>query len=208
MPRSPDHIAEVVETSTTEFLAQCLGQDQLSFPSMPAFGSWVRAQEENSGNQIYGVVYQGSTTPIDSIHRARALGLSLTELRQQQPQIFAMLKTEFRVAILGFQPAPQPERPVEPIYQYIPPCPPPVHQAVYRCSTASVIAFTTQLEFLRTLLSLTHAPVDNLVAAVIRQGYQIRNLDRTWLVQACRSLSLLLKDDYDRLRSILGQIHS
>lgn len=208
MPRSPDHIAEVVETSTTEFLAQCLGQDELSFPSMPAFGSWVMAHEENSGNQIYGVVYHGTTTPIDSIHRARALGLSLAELRQQQPQIFAMLKTEFRVAILGFQSTGQAAEPAGSIYQYIPPCPPSVHQAVYRCQPESVLAFTTQLDFLRTLLILGNAPVDSLVAAVIRQCYQIRNLDRAWLVAACRSLSILLKDDYDRLRSILGQIHS
>ncbi|MBU6229601.1 MAG: hypothetical protein KGQ93_07890 [Cyanobacteria bacterium REEB459] len=207
-PRSPDHIGEVVETSSTEFLAQCLSQDQLSFPSMPAFGSWVTAQEETSGNQIYGVVYHATTSPIDSIHRARALGLSLTELRQQQPQIFAMLKTEFRVAILGFQPMGQSPASPSPVYQYTPPCPPPVHQAVYRCSPAAVIAFTDQVEFLRTLLSLAQAPVDSLVAAVIRQCYQSRHLDRTWLVQTCRHLSLLLKDDYDRLRSILGQIHS
>jgi hypothetical protein len=32
------------------------------------------------------------------------------------------------------------------------------------------------------------------------------NLDRAWLVQAGRTLSTLLKDDYDRLRLILGHI--
>jgi hypothetical protein len=31
--------------------------------------------------------------------------------------------------------------------------------------------------------------------------------DRDWLVQAGRALSILLKDDYDRLRMILSQIH-
>jgi hypothetical protein len=52
---------------------------------------------------IYGVVYHATTSPIDSVHRARALGFSLDDLREQQPQIFAMLKTEFRVAIVGFR---------------------------------------------------------------------------------------------------------
>lgn len=203
-----NHLAEVIETSTTEFLAQCLDPDGLSFPVMPEFGSWVVSQDEESANQIYGVVYHATTSPIDSVHRARALGLSLEDLREQQPQVFAMLKTEFRVAIMGFRAPNLAREPTGPMFQYLPPRPPQVHQAVYRCSPEAVMAFTDQLDFLRTLLGLTQAPVDSLVAAVVRQGYQIRNLDRPWLVQVGRTLSTLLKDDYDRLRLILSQIHA
>jgi hypothetical protein len=198
----------VIETSTTEFLAQCLDPDALSFPVMPAFGSWVTAQDEEANNQIYGVVYHATTSPIDSVHRARALGLSLDDLREQQPQIFAMLKTEFRVAIVGFRAPNLAGHPDGPIFQHLPPRPPQVHQAVYRCEATAVVEFTEQLDFLRTLLTLGNAPVDSLVAAVIRQCYQMRQLDRSWLVQAGRTLSILLKDDYDRLRLILGQIHA
>jgi hypothetical protein len=206
--RPPNHMAEVIETSTTEFLAQCLDPDGLRFPAMPAFGSWVIAQDEEARNQIYGVVYHATTSPIDSVHRARALGLSLDDLREQQPQIFAMLKTEFRVAIVGFQAPNLAGHPEGPIFQYLPPRPPQVHQAVYRCEAKAVVEFTEQLDFLRTLLAMGNAPVDSLVAAVIRQCYQLRNLDRAWLVQVGRNLSILLKDDYDRLRLILGQIHA
>jgi hypothetical protein len=205
--RSPHHIAEVIETATTEFLAQCLEPDALSFPAMPPFGSWVTAQDEESGNRIFGVVYHATTSPIDSVHRARALGLSLDDLREQQPQIFAMLKTEFRVAIVGFQAPDLAGNPGGPIFQHLPPRPPQVHQAVYRCEPEAVIDFTEQLDFFRTLLTMGQAPVDSLVAAVIRHCYQLRNLDRPWLVQAGRSLSIFLKDDYDRLRLILAQIH-
>ena len=203
-PRShePHHIAEVIETSTTEFLAQCLEPDSLDFAQMPPFGSWVRAADEDSGNQIYGVVYHATTSPLDSVHRATALGLSLAELREQQPQIFAMLKTEFRVAIVGFIPAGD-----ETIYQHLPPRPPQVHQAVYRCTADEVVDFTEQLDFLRTLMDTRSAPVDGLIAAVIREVYQLRKLDRDWLVQAGRILNVQLKDDYDRLRIILSQIH-
>jgi hypothetical protein len=201
--RAPQHIAEVVETETTGFLAQCLDPDSLNFAEMPAFGSWVQAQDEASGNCIYGVVYHATTSPIDSVHRATALGLSLRELREQQPQIFAMLKTEFRAAIVGYQ-APGPSAPC---HQHLPPCPPQVHQAVYRCEPAAVVAFTERLDFLRTLMDMGGAPVDGLIAAVIRQVYQLRQLDRDWLVQAGRTLNVLLKDDYDRLRVILSQIH-
>ncbi|MBF2047243.1 MAG: HAS-barrel domain-containing protein [Leptolyngbya sp. IPPAS B-1204] len=225
--RHPNYIAEVVETATAEFLAQCLEPDDLSFAMMPPFGSWVKARDEDSGNQIYAVVYHVTTSPIDSVHRARALGLSLQELRDQQPQIFAMLKTEFRAAIVGYQPpldsvpqtrmdsVPQTERNgsshqailSETVYQHLPPRPPQVHQAVYYCEPEEIVHFSQQLDFLRTLLQVNGAPVDSLTAAAIREIYRLRQADRDWLVQAGRTLSLLLKDDYDRLRTILSQIH-
>ncbi|HEY9619096.1 MAG TPA: HAS-barrel domain-containing protein [Crinalium sp.] len=209
--RHPSYIAEVIETSTTEFLAQCLEPDDLSFAVMPPFGSWVKSFDEESGNQIYAVVYHATTTPIDSVHRARALGLSLQDLREQQPQIFAMLKTEFRAAIAGFQTRERSRdgtlRLNETVYQHLPPRPPQVHQAVYYCEPEEIIHFSENLDFLRTLLQVSGAPVDSLAAAAIREIYQLRKGDRSWLVQAGRMISLLLKDDYDRLRVILSQIH-
>jgi HAS barrel domain len=209
--RPPNYIAEVIETTTTEFLAQCLEPDDLSFAVMPPFGSWVKSVDEESGNQIYAVVYYATTAPIDSVHRARALGLSLQELREQQPQIFAMLKTEFRAAIAGFQTCerskPGVSRLSETVYQHLPPRPPQVHQAVYYCEPEEIVHFSETLDFLRTLLQVNGAPVDGLAAATIREIYQLRKGDRAWLVQAGRMLSLLLKDDYDRLRMILSQIH-
>lgn len=204
--RHPNHIAEVIETTTTEFLAQCLDPEDLSFPVMPPFGSWVKSVDEESGNQVYAVVYHATTMPIDSIHRARALGLSLQDLREQQPQIFAMLKTEFRAAIVGFEQGLE-ARSSNELYQYLPPRPPQIHQAVYRCEPEAIINFSEQLDFLRTLLQVNGAPVEALTAAAIREVYQLRKADRSWLVRAGRTLSVLLKDDYDRLKIILSQIH-
>ncbi|MEB3337216.1 MAG: HAS-barrel domain-containing protein [Leptolyngbyaceae bacterium] len=209
--RHPHHIAEVIETATTEFLAQCLEPESLSFAVMPPFGSWVKAIDEESGNQVYAVVYHATTSPIDSVHRARALGLSLQDLREQQPQIFAMLKTEFRAAIVGFQTQGEGSNGAAArsavIYQHLPPRPPQIHQAVYYCDSAEIIRFTEKLDFLRTLLAVAGAPVEALAAAAIREIYQLRQCDRPWLVQAGRMLSVLLKDDYDRLQVILSQIH-
>lgn len=211
--RHPGYMAEVIETATTEFLAQCLEPEDLSFAAMPPFGSWVKARDDDSGNQIYAVIYHVTTSPIDSVHRARALGLSLSELREQQPQIFAMLKTEFRAVIVGYQPLAQNRHGsnrVEldaAVYQHLPPRPPQVHQAVYYCDPDEIIHFSQQLDFFRTLLQINGAPVDSLTAAALREIYRLRQADREWLVQAGRNLSLLLKDDYDRLRVILSQIH-
>ena len=209
--RRPGHIAEVIETATTEFLAQCLEPEDLSFPAMPPFGSWVKALDEEANNQIYGVVYHATTSPMDSVHRARALGMSLDDLREQQPQIFAMLKTEFRVAIVGFVPAAERvskrKASDSQVYQHLPPRPPQVHQAVYQCEAEEVVQFTEELDWLRTLLQVSGVPTESLAAAAIREVYNLRDLDRDWLVRAGRTVSVLLKDDYDRLRMILSQIH-
>jgi len=202
--RQPDHIAEVVVTSSTEFTAQCLEPENLSFPIVPAFGSWVRSlsdgDDQTDETMVYGIVCHTCTMPIDSVHRATALGMSLQELREQQPQIFAMLKTETRVAIAGF-------RQNHKIYQHLPDRPPQIHQAVYACSQAEILEFTEELHFLRTLTQASSTPVDELIGAVLRGVYQVRKCDRAWLVQAGRHLSILLKEDYDRLGAILSQVH-
>ncbi len=205
-----DRIAEAIETATTEFLAQCLEPEDLSFPKMPPFGSWVKSMDEESGNKIFAVVTYVTTTPIDSVHRARALGLSLEELRQQQPQIFAMLKTEFKAAIVGFE-SPHNSNGSKAkfgeIYQYLPPRPPQVHQAVYRCQPEEIVHFSEKIDFLRILLQVSEVPAESLTAAAIRDIYRLRKGDRDWLVRVGRALNLLLKDDYDRLKYILSQIH-
>ena len=209
--RHPNHIGEVIETATTQFMAQCLEPEDLNFPPMPPFGSWVKSIDEESGNKIFAVVTYATTTPIDSVHRARALGMSLSELREQQPQIFAMLKTEFKAAIVGFETPNSPQNgngsSFGKVYQYLPPRPPQIHQAVYQCSAEEVIHFSDELDFLRTLLQVKDIPVESLVAASIRDIYRLRKANRDWLVQVGRTLSILLKDDYDRLRYILSQIH-
>ncbi len=208
--RHPDHIAEVIETSTTQFLAQCLEPEDLSFPVMPPFGSWVKSLDEESGNKIVAVVTYATTTPIDSVHRARALGLSLAELREQQPQIFAMLKTEFKATIVGFESSQNVKNGnghnLGKVYQYLPPRPPQIHQGVYRCEAAEIINFSEEVEFLRILLQVRDAPVDALIAAAIRDIYLLRKADKDWLVKVGRTLSILLRDDYDRLQYILSQV--
>jgi hypothetical protein len=211
-PRPPDHWGETIETSSTEYTAQCFAPDDLRFPTMPPLGSWVRAADGETEIEIYGVVYHTTTLPIDTIHRARPLGLSLQQIQEQQPQIFAMLRTEFRVAIVGFTTDVGRRRNAPP-YQYLPPRPPQIHQGVFRCSADEIANFCQGYEFLRTLLRVQGAPTDELVAAVLRQGAiaaeQVGHSSATrrqWLLQAGRSLALLLRDDYDRLRAILSKI--
>jgi hypothetical protein len=206
--RHSNHIGEVIETSTVEFLAQCLEPEELNFPAMPPFGSWVKSFDDESGNKIFSLITNVTTAPIDSVHRARALGLTLAELKDQQPQIFAMLKTEFRGVIIGFEtPSTHENNGYSPsngkIYQYLPPRPPQIHQAVFRCDTEEIINFTANPDFLR----VQNTPVESLIAATLRESYRLRGGDRQWLINAGRTLSVLLKNDYDCLKYILSQVH-
>ncbi len=118
-----------------------------------------------------------------------------------------MLKTEFKAAIVGFEAPNNNEDGLGQVYQYLPPRPPQIHQSVYRCDREEVANFTENLDFLRTLLQAKDIPVESLVAASVREVYRQRQANREWLVNVGRTLSTLLKDDYDRLRYILSQIH-
>ncbi|MEO1693442.1 MAG: hypothetical protein AAFR63_18225, partial [Cyanobacteria bacterium J06631_6] len=118
------------------------------------------------------------------------------------------LKTEFKAAIVGFEtPNNLNGNNFGQVYQYLPPRPPQIHQSVYHCEPEEVVHFTEKLDFLRTLLSAKDIPVESLVAASVRDVYHQRQANRDWLVNVGRTLSTLLKDDYDRLRYILSQIH-
>ncbi|NEQ54421.1 MAG: hypothetical protein F6K11_30545, partial [Leptolyngbya sp. SIO3F4] len=92
-------------------------------------------------------------------------------------------------------------------YQHLPPRPAQVHRSVLRSNTIGFIGFTGELDFLRALLQISAVPSESLVAAAIREVYQLRKFERDWLVMAGRMVGMLLKDDYDRLRMILNQIH-
>jgi hypothetical protein len=194
-------IGEVIASATTHFMAQALRDPDrgLSMPKAPAFGSWVRAHLEEDGLDVYGVVYHAETTSIDATHKPFALNLSRQELREQQPQIFELLRTDFSLVITGYR---QDGR----IRVGLPPTPPLVHDFVYACEAEEVVALTERLDFLRTLLTFAQAPSDELVAATLRHAYAKRGDDRSFLLGAGRTLSNLLKSDYDRLNAIVQRL--
>jgi hypothetical protein len=201
--RKIDHIGEVVVTTTTKFVAESFAPDELSYPPVPALGSWVKSFDEEEGHTILGVVCLASTEPIDAFHRVRALGLSLAEIREQQPQLFGLQTTHFEVVIVGFRTETQR------YFHYLPPRPPQLHQSVFECNIDEILQFTENLDYMRTLLEAsTNGLNDALLAANIRLTYKIRKAERDWLVKTGRQINQLLLGDYDRLRAILGQLKS
>jgi hypothetical protein len=194
-------LGEVVQSATTHFVAQALRPPEagLTMPKAPPFGAFVRAVLEEEALEVFGLVYHVETTSIDAVHRPMALNLSRQELREQQPQIFGLLRTDFSVVVTGYREDGR-------FQQYLPPFPPMVHDFVYACEPDEVAALTERLDFLRTLITFRQAPTDELVASCLRQAFRLRGSDREFLMGAGRALTNLLKNDYDRLSAIMDRL--
>lgn len=197
---SDQAIAEVLSSSITGIVAQArVKEDDNGEPDRPHFGSFLRIDSQDSGLDIYAVVFNVVTGPPDTVHKPWALGLSRERLKAEQPHIFALLRTEIHAAIVGF-------REKGSIFQHLPPLPAQVHDFVYGATKSEVTEITKNFDFLRLLLEVKVVPTDELLAATIRQAYLMHDGDYAFLVSAGQALSQLLHNDYDRLISLLRRI--
>ncbi|OFW33999.1 MAG: hypothetical protein A2074_06250 [Candidatus Aquicultor primus] len=187
-----ERIGEIIQVSTTRFLAQ---SDDLSV--LPHFGSFMKTQSQ--GMNIYGLVFNVYETSIDPNRRAMAFGIERDELLRCQPQIAEFLKVEFEAAVIGFADAGY-------IRAYLPPFPPRIHSFVYPCDSREVIDLTEDLEFIRSVNALPGLPVEELAAASIRLAYAERGNDSAFLTRAGQEIAQLLKDEYEKARSIIRRI--
>ncbi len=190
-------VAEVIESSTTEFTAECR-----ELHGSPPFGALVKAV--SSPWVIYGVVHHISTQSIEPYRRPMAFGKTEEELRQEQPQIYALLRTHFKALVVGYA---SEERPDE-IVQAIPPVPARLHTFVYACSPEEVRQFTSDLHFLRTIVNATRGLSDELLVAVCRHALAAYGGQRDYLVRLGKELCRLIRDDYHRLTHLLKRLET
>jgi hypothetical protein len=192
-------IAEVVSATVTDLVAQSLSSTQGGAPDKPRFGSFLAVGPSEKKARIIAVVNNVLTGPVDGVHRASAFGLSREELRNQQPQIFALLRTDVHASIIGF---------IEDgrAFQHLPPHPPEVHDFVYHATTSDIESVTSDFDFLRQLSYAADGPIDELLAATIREAYMARGNNEAFLHRAGQAFSQLFRSDYERLVSILKKI--
>jgi hypothetical protein len=189
-------IAEVIQSSTSSFIAECY-----ELYEIPAFGSLVKT----SGNsvEIYGVVAQAGTSGIEPGRRPVARGKDETTAEavyQTSPQLLKLLRSEFTVLVVGYSNK-------EKIYQYLPPQPARIHGFVYSCTPDEVKQFTSSFGFLNLLANTgQEATGDEMIAAVVRETSRIHDNPHDFMVGAGKALASLLGGDYQRLRTILGRI--
>jgi hypothetical protein len=195
-------VGEVMSSSITGLVAEARqhqGVDGLPETLKPSFGSFLRAYSSEHKLDIVSVVYDVITGPQDSNHKPSALGLTREQLKVEQPQIFALLRTEIHACTIGYFEAGI-------YYPHLPPHPAQVHDFVFQLLPAEICAATTNLDFLRLLSGVSTVPVDELIAATIRKSSQARGDQYTFLVEAGQALSYLFRDDYDRLLAVLRKV--
>ena len=149
---------------------------------------------------LYALVYFALTGSIEPGRRAAAYGLEEDELHRQQPQIVALLATEFAALHVGYAQAGR-------IRPYLPPRPPRLHARVWECTPAEVCALTESSDFLRPLLVPTgEVSPDELIAACLRTACLYRDNDTAYLVRMGKQLAMLLREDPERLTALLRKL--
>ncbi|MYF72074.1 MAG: hypothetical protein F4175_01485 [Gemmatimonadetes bacterium] len=188
---STEYIGEIVESSTSQFTSE-----SRELNGAPPFGSFVKTL---GALPVYGLVFNVCTHSIEPNRRATAYGLTEQELREEQPQIFELLKTEFEAVIIGYGDDQGPQ-------QVLPPQPPGINSFVFPCTESEIKALTNSGDFLRSILCGNRLPADDLIIASVRNAWAARALDMPYLVGIGKDLCRLIRDDYDRLSSIMRRI--
>ncbi len=192
----PQRVGEVIQASTTDFVAQCYELYQI-----PPLGSLVKTKDQQL--ELYGIVYNAATTSLEPGRRPIARGKDETteeEIYRQSPQLLKLLKSEFGAVVVGHKQG-------DKLYHYLPPTPAKIHSFVYHCPPGEIKEFGQSFDFLNILINAS-LPVstEELVAATLRQMSQAYEDRRTFLVAAGKELALRLSGDLSQLKAILGRI--
>ncbi len=189
-------VGEVIEASTTAFMAQCYELYQT-----PPLGSLVKTKD--APVELYGIVYNSATTSLEPGRRPIARGKDETDeaaIYSSSPQLLKLLRSEFGALVVG-------HREGDKVYQYLPPKPARIHAFVYQCPSDEVKEFSRSLDFLNILINTRlPIPADELVAATLRQMSQARDDRHAFLVAAGKELAILLSGQYNQLKAILGRL--
>jgi hypothetical protein len=189
-------VGEVIEASTTDFVAQCYELYEL-----PHLGSLVKTREQDV--EQFGVVYRATTTSFEPGRRPVARGkdeLSEEALYQANPQLMKLLRSEFGVLVVG-------HRETDQLHHYLPPKPARLHGFVYLCSAEEIREFSQSFGFLNILVN-THLPIASgeIIAAALRQMSRVYEDPHRFLVSAGKELAVLLSGDFSQLKTILERL--
>lgn len=191
-------IGKLLRTSITGCVVGCA----VSQLETPQFGGMVRIPLEK-GYQVYGLIYD---IHIDDDGLVRQLVSTSQPVSQEiiaDNRLNRNVPVEISVLFSGYE---QGER----VFHLLPPRPPLTLDAIYPCSKAEIVRFTSagRFGYFRHVLRATDLPVGELLAAHLKQAGEANQAlgNGDWLSQATQELIILLRDDYPTLMSVLGAI--
>jgi hypothetical protein len=187
---------EVIEGNLSFWIGESWEWDLI-----PEFGSLVVATNNNI--KMYGIVCNIQTGSSDPARKPMAYQKTEEELRRDQPQIFKFLQTRFNCIAVGYQQN-------EIIYYHIPNQPSKIHTFIEHASTAEYQKFFSSNQFLNILFNQQSQIVnfDELLLAIIKNLHEKKCLNKINLYDFIETLSILYKNDYQRLKIFLNRIQS
>lgn len=188
-------IGRLLRSGTTGFVVGCKVQ-QIGAPS---FGAMVRAPLEE-GYQVYGLIYDIHIDD-DGLVRQLITAENISEEVMRDNRENRAVPVEIGVLALGYEEEGR-------IYHLLPPRPPLSLDVIYLCTPEEIIRFTNagRLGYLRQILRDPKMPTDELLAAHLRQARAAHEAagDQDWFNGAVQEVITLLKDDRQRLMSVLA----
>jgi hypothetical protein len=191
--QEPTRIAEVVETTSTGFTAQCY-----ELYGAPALGSLVRVGEP----AVYAIVHNVTTAALDLGRRVMARGAaeaSEAAVYHNNPQIARLLATHIEALVVGHGVA-------DALKYRLPAAPPRIHAFVYCSDADEIAAFTQGLGYLRLLTSSSTPAIDEVIAANLRLSAECHRDPDAFRTRAGKALASELAGDVARLNAILRSI--
>ncbi len=191
-------LAEVIETSSTGFTAQCYDLN-----AAPPLGSLVKTSFD--GVMIYAVVAHVSTNSLEPGRKPVARGkdeATEEDIFKANPQLEKLLRCEVTAVIVGHQLDGE-------IRHYLPPRPARLHGFVFACGDGEVRDFSKKTGFITLLLSAQGevSPEEMTAAALRRMSASYEGEERRkFLLIAGKALAQLLSADYNRLKTILERL--
>jgi hypothetical protein len=185
---------EIVASNLTQWTVQSWDLNQF-----PPFGALVVC----SYNQYkaFGVIAGIQTGPQDTSRTPHAFGKSLEELAQQQPHIFQFLVTTLITVPVGY------EKDAQQIYA-LPPQPASIHSFVAVAHAATYKTFFASSNWMVLFFNLfSQNPLfDELLVAILQQAAEHAALTQDRVTQVITLFSLLMGDDYRKLKLFLQRI--
>jgi hypothetical protein len=186
-------VGEVIQATSTSFVAQCY-----QLYASPPLGGFVHT----SSPEVYGVVHQVITEPLDPSRPVLARGESEAteeEVYQNNPQIARLLTSRFETLIIGYRGEGR-------HHHFLPPQPPRVHSFVYTCDSSQVAEFTAQMDFLHLVVNSGLPIADEVAGACLREAALAYPDRQEFLRRAGKILAAELSNDLSRLNAILRRL--
>jgi hypothetical protein len=169
-------------------------------PELPIFGGFCKAGAQQGKSSVIGVIYNISIED-DELTRQMAASERSIEEELADQQYLRQVPVEYSVLSIGYQ--------VNNDFIYsLPPQPPLSLTAIEVMTNEEILNFTQQLDFIPLILSSENLPVDDLLAASLRNAASVRHglEQKTFLIQAGKYCARLLSNDLNRLDNVLRNL--